>query len=184
MTPFLPSSVDCISHDVLFEVWSRVEVDLRVGIGHELLQEIRNSACLYNYISRRQKESRGQRQMQAISKQLNTISSKKSALLSKYKYNWKQIMVIFGKIPTLHQSRKTILKGLQELDCSKDVKFFEEWGSQTGSYSAQSELNLSWIWRVAMEDKQPHRFSSTESLKVEKLMGTWENEGKIFYLLW
>ena len=139
------------------------------------------SACisaLYHYITRKQKHSRGQRQMQAVSKQQSTIASKKSALVSKYANNWAQIIKVFQKVSALDKDKSSLLKGLQKLDHSDDVKFFEEWGSQTGSYTSHTELNLSWIWRVAMEEWQSCCFTSGDFEKSHALTSSWESEGR------
>jgi hypothetical protein len=175
----LPSNSCGTANATLAEAWGRVEAELRVGIGHELLQEIRNYACLHHYITRKkQKDSRGNKQMEAVAKQQSTVASKKAVLVGKYISNWRQITAIFNVMPCLQSQKESILKGLQRLDREEDVKFFEEWGSQTGSYTTHSSLNISWIWRVAMEGRQPSQFSGAQLSELQKLTNSWESEGK------
>ena len=71
----------------------------------------------------------------------------------------------------MQQAQGSILKGLQELNREQDVRFFEEWGSQTSDYVARPGSQASWIWRIAM---QP---DSDMGGGLEQLTASWEREG-------
>ena len=61
--PLLPSNLQIISPNLDYQLWAKSELYIRVGIGHELLQELRISAGLHSYYSRHQFHSRGHRKV-------------------------------------------------------------------------------------------------------------------------
>jgi hypothetical protein len=177
-TVIIPSSCKKAIPGNDFHQWSKAELQIRVGIGHDLLQELRVAAGLHSYYLRRQKHSRGRVQMERVAKSQDSASKNKSTIISKYIKNWESISQILRNDNSLTDQSPTLLKGLQQLNASEDVKFFEEWGTQTGSYAGYSELNVSWIWRVAMEG-QPSALIVKES-EIKELTNSWESEGELF----
>jgi hypothetical protein len=164
------------SPSVALKQWARAELYIRVGIGHDLLQDLRMAAGLHSYFTRRQKSSRGRSQMEKVAKSQAAASRKKNAIVSSYTRNWGKISHIFSTHSDLHLTRDELLKGLQELNRIEDVKFFEEWGVQTESYMGFTRLNVSWIWRIAMDGTSQDFL--VESGQVDQLTDSWECEGK------
>lgn len=159
-----------------YQQWVEYEFELRVGMGHDYLEDLRQAVGLNHYISRRiQKSARGLDQMQKASKQRAVTSRHKQAIIANYIRNWQKIS---GLLETGHISARAgedRLKGLQKLDSKDDIQFFEEWGSQTTSYMGHQHLNVTWIWRVAMVEQPSHISLKNESVK--KLTDNWESEG-------
>lgn len=148
-----------------------------MGIGHDILQDLRTATGLHSYIMRRQKHSRGQAQMEKVSKCQDRASRKKQALVQNYISNWQKISRIL-RISNISHQRDILLKGLQPLSKDEDIRFFEEWGNQPTNYMEHSQVNLSWIWRVAMEG-QPDKVP-IQSSEIKNLTDSWESEGKCF----
>jgi hypothetical protein len=171
----LPSTCGATLSSDEFYQWAKAEVYIRVGIGHDLLQELRISAGLHSYYVRRQKHSRGRAQMEKVAKSQNSASKRKSKLIGDYIKNWRRISEILKANKRLDMQKEGLLKGLQQLNKAEDVKFFEEWGSRTGDYSGFSNLSISWIWRVAMEG-QPGSVSIGGN-EIKTLTDSWESEG-------
>lgn len=172
--PLLPSSyADAIqSHEG--KAWAKAELMIRVGIGHDTLQKIRIAAGLHNYYTRHQKHSRGREQMLRIARSQGSESEKKAKLISHYIANWSKIESLLKKYSHLRAQKNHLIKGLQVLNRSEDVKFFQEWGGQTAEYMGHSHQNISWIWTVCMENQSARL---TEKSEIKKLTGTWESEG-------
>jgi hypothetical protein len=173
----MPSACKSAISSSDFHQWAKAELQIRVGIGHDLLQDLRVAAGLHSYYFRRQNHSRGRAQMERVAKSQDSASKSKSAIISKYIKNWQSISQILKNDNTLNSQSSTLLKGLRQLNASEDVKFFEEWGTQTGSYIGYTELNVSWIWRVAMEG-QPKAIIVKGS-EIKELTDSWESEGEL-----
>jgi hypothetical protein len=177
----LPSMCKDTSQSVALKQWARAELFIRVGIGHDLLQELRMAAGLHSYFMRRQKHSRGRTQMEKVSKSQAAASRKKNAIVTSYSRNWEKISHIFSINSELNLIRDELLKGLQVLNKTEDVKFFEEWGVQTENYMGFTPLNVSWIWRIAM-DGISQKFQVDRG-QVKQLTDSWESEGKYYTLI-
>lgn len=173
-SPLLPSSYPDKLQTVEEKAWAKAEVMIRVGIGHDTLQKIRIAAGLHSYYLRHQKQSRGREQMQRVARSQDAESKKKASLISSYTVNWKKIECIFENNPHLHSQKIQLLKGLQVLNRAEDIKFFQEWGSQTNVYMGHSEVKVSWIWTVCLENQAD---ILKEKSDIKKLTGTWESEG-------
>lgn len=147
--------------------WCNAELDLRVAIGHDTLQRIRQSIGLQSFYSRKQKkQTRGQNEMQNVARSQQAVSKRKIQLIKKYCRNWMCIQKLINHMHLNAQDSALRLKGLQGLSSNEDLNFFVE--------SSQSHLpQLSWIWTVAMLD------SSTSSLPQTslQLVSEWESEG-------
>lgn len=174
VNPLLPSTCTETLQSPEGEAWAKAELMIRVGIGHDTLQRIRIAAGLHNYYLRHQKHSRGREQMLRVAKSQDSESKKKAKLVSCYIENWNKIEMLLNSYPRLRTQKKRIIKGLQSLNRSEDVKFFQEWGSQTQNYVEHSGQSVSWIWTVCMEEQGA---PLTEKSEIKKLTGTWESEG-------
>ena len=118
--------------------------------------------------------------MERVAKSQATASRKKSSIVGSYTKNWNKMKQIFSRNPSLIPTKDELLKGLQELNKMEDVKFFEEWGVQTGDYMGFSSLNVSWIWRIAMDGQTEDL--SVDPSQVKQLTDTWESEGELFLI--
>lgn len=157
--------------------WASAELDIRVAIGHDILQELRIAAGLYNYFLRRQKHSRGVAAMKQVSESQSSVSRKKGATVSAYIQNWGRINNLIKSGLVIIDNAKSRLCGLQQLDSTEDVKFFEESGAQTSGYLGHTNLNVSWIWRVAMKDQPEHLRLDSSAMKA--FTNDWESEGSL-----
>lgn len=171
----LPSNVENPTQSEGMVRFARAEIHLRVGLGHDILHEIRLTTSLHHYYSRRQKKSRSRIQVQQVSQVQSKTAKAQAEHISNYIFNWKALMDIFSNFPVLTCERNSLLKGLQQLNKEEDVKFFEEWGNQATNFSTSSNLNVSWIWRVAMEG-QPNTYPVRND-GIKRLTDSWESEG-------
>lgn len=158
-----------------FRPWASAELDIRVAIGHDILQELRVAAGLHNYYLRRQKDSRGLAAMKHVSEAQSSASRKKGAAVSAYTQNWLRINKLLRSGLITVDGAKTRLCGLQQIDSAQDVKFFEEPGCQTNSYLGNENVTVSWIWRVAMKG-QPDIFPRNSNA-MKAFTSDWESEG-------
>jgi hypothetical protein len=172
----MPSCIVDIEVTEELLTWAKLELFLRVGLGHELLQLIRTTAALYCYYNKKQKEARGKAQMDKVTKSQRSASSKRSESVRAYILNWRKIERLLSTYPSLSRARRGILKGLQVLNREEDVVYFEEWGERTLEYTAQLRLNVSWIWRVAMEHDSS--VVTNEEGSIAALTDAWEAEGR------
>lgn len=169
---FLPLTIA----DQEYRRWVNYEFDIRVGMGHDYLEELRQAVGLNHYIYRRQqKNARGLKEMQKVSKQQADTSRKKGLIISNYIHNWSQISSLLMTGHVQAEFGEDRLKGLKPLDSKRDVTFFEEWGAQAASYMGHRDLNVSWIWRIAMEGQPSHL--TIQGSEIKKLTDSWESEG-------
>jgi hypothetical protein len=112
--------------------------------------------------------------MEKIKKSQISASRKKSQNVKLYITNWKDIKKLCSLNPRMMGLRESVLKGLQTLNREEDVVYFEEWGEQTNPYTANAQLNVSWIWNVAMQSKTA---ICNDKSSVESLTRSWEREG-------
>lgn len=145
-------------------------------MGHDYLEELRHAVGLNHYICRRQqKGARGIKEMQKVSKQQADTSRKKGVIISDYIHNWSKISSLLMTGHITARSGEDRLKALKPLDSRRDAAFFEEWGAQAASYMGHRNLNVTWIWRIAMEG-QPAQITIDGS-EIKKLTDSWESEG-------
>lgn len=176
----LPSSYISNGHQLVgSEVarWADTELKIRIGIGHDVLEELRNVVGLQHYLLRKVKISaRGFNQMKAVSRQQSKTKLDRETLITNYIKNWEHIKLLIdsGSLPP--SSEPDRLQGLQPLDRQKDVQFFKEWGAQAPTYSIQSDLNVTWIWKVAMGSKTKNALMTKSN--IEQMTAGWESEGK------
>ncbi len=153
--------------------WVECELELRVGIGHDILGQLRHAIGLHHYLMRKGKKSRGLKQSIGISKQQSNAAINKGKLISKYIKNWNRLngLITSGVIP--QRGAKQKLKGLQELNRQQDIRFFQEWGEQSTNFMDHQKLNVTWIWRIAMNNRSPGKYRGS----VKKMTDEWESEG-------
>lgn len=187
---FLQEGID-ISHSHLVK-WIRMELDLRIGIGHDLLQDLRHAVGLYHFLVRKvKKDARGDFERSKVSKQTSSASGNRDKIISDYIKNWNAINTIVKS--DIVPNAKELLRGLQELDGQKDAKFFTEWGQQTSDYNVSNTYHMTWIWKIAMSGKVSEVTNRSEpeatdhnsesnalesGEKAKNFTEEWEREGK------
>jgi len=173
----LSSTCVHLSSDDLYLRWTSAELDLRVGLGHDLLQEIRNSTGLQHYYIRKQKKmSRGQKEMQHVARSQKTNSEQKLRFVRKYRSNWMSIQKLMEILGLRSEEAVLRTKGLRALPKNEDITFFQTQDITSGNHAPDSQPSnsASWIWEVAMLDEVG--ICSTKS-NLE-LVKEWESEGK------
>ena len=152
--------------------WINTELGLHVGMGHNLLQEIRNAAGLQNYYSRKQKKkTRGFAEMKSVAQSQKRIGTDKSRFVQKYNRNWKHIQTLLNLSSLSIYEKPLHLKGLRAITGAEDITFFTNM-DDNGDRTTDSKI--SWIWEVAMLDQPEHKSNRT----MEELVTNWESEGE------
>lgn len=161
--------------------WLKFELQLRVGIGHSILEDLRHSIGLHHYLMRKVvKRARGDKEKKAVSKQAADSSKKKTNLTRDYINNWDRISKIINSSIIPDSEAVRLLSGLEELNPQTDTKFFTEIGDQPTSYIGHRAPNVSWIWRIAMSiaEESEENPTSVGSLSSDD----WESEGEFLLL--
>jgi len=158
--------------------WAKAELALRVGYGHDLLEELRHAVGLYGYLIKKSKKARGVHGMKNASKKQSGASRKKGQIITDYIRNWARLsrLLAMGLIPAGEE--KKVLQGLKKLDTRKDTKYFRDWGNQTGNYAGQPTVEVSWIWHVAMADLPSIPATPVNQETINHLVRSWESDGK------
>jgi hypothetical protein len=172
----LPSAINLQqSTNHTYSKWLCAELDLRVGIGHDLLQEIRSNAAVLNFYSRKQKqETRGQQEMKNVARSQKSASGKKSQLVQEYSRNWNCIQILLKLSPRTVEEKRLCLKGLQAISSTQDFSFFPEIHNHASIKPMKSGEKISWIWRVSMLEEPKECSNRT----LQELESEWEGEGK------
>jgi hypothetical protein len=158
--------------DPEFQKYCEQELDLRIGLGHELLQELRTVTSVLHGNCKVQKWSRGVDQMQATAKAQDRAVARRDKAASDYRYNWKKIECLLTARWLSSEEKARRLRGLQKLN-PEDIKFYLEPGTQTRSYMGELQENASWIWQVAMFGTTP-----IGSGGYERALQEWVREGR------
>jgi hypothetical protein len=164
--------------DPEFRRFCEYELDLRVGLGHELLQDLRTSVSISHRFNLEQKDTWGVDLTDEITRSQKKASTRTSRGASDYIHNWRKIQAIlgFGFIPENdHTSR---LKGLQKLETQKDLKYFKVAGQQTQNYMDPIKEDISWIWHVPMLGLN----ASSDPAGIQKALNEWIDECEIPHL--
>lgn len=175
----LPSTYELsLPDDDNYCQWLSTELDLRVGLGHDLLQELRSAAGVHNYYSRKQKDTRGQKEMKNVARSQQSVSRKKSRFIQQYIDNWGQIQILLNLVELEPEETTLRLRGLRPLSRADDFSFFHKNPTEFGNVFDKAGNHGSWIWRVAMlGDPDQHNTQTLLELCTE-----WESEGAIrFY---
>lgn len=161
--------------DPKFRRYCEQELDLRVGVGHELLQELRTATSVVHGNYKIQKSSRGVDQMQATAKAQGRAVARRDRAASDYQYNWKKIECLLAAPWLPPEAKTTRLCGLRKLNPQRDIKFYLEEGAQTQSYMGELQENASWIWQVAMLGT-----TSVGGSGYKEALSEWVKEGLSF----
>ena len=136
--------------DPEFRKFCRFELQLRVGLGHELLQDLRTAVSIaYRFIGE-QKATWGVTQTQELSVPQKKAASRTSRVVADYVHNWRKIEILLASNRCDPADYALHLRGLQKLDPQKDVKYYKTDGVQTQSYMGYLDKDVSWIWHVPM----------------------------------
>lgn len=126
-----------------------------MGLGHELLQEVRNAAAEAYGLRKWQDSSHGMTDMQKVGRSQKSVAKPRNKTVSAYTRNWKRIEALLNGPWIGSEEGALHLKGLQKLDPDKDVKYYLEPRIQTSSFVIQGAHDISWIWQVAMLGTSP-----------------------------
>jgi len=163
--------------DLEFRRFCQHEFDLRVGIGHELLQDIRNAASIGYRFSNLQSAHWGIEAYQELTPAQKKAAAKKDNIISRYIHNWQRLQHLLdsGRIPPDEHSSR--LRGLQKLDRAKDTKYFAPEGHQATAFMGHLNNNehISWIWTVPMLGVVP----SNDKQALHHALSEWIDECEI-----
>jgi hypothetical protein len=142
--------------DPEFRRFCQYELDLRVGIAHELLQEVRDATSLGYRFNNKSKMAWGVEAYQETAPAQKRAAAKRDRVASDYNYNWGKIQHILENDWIPANERTSKLRGLQKLDPKKDMKYFAPDGHQTYGFMGHlghldsNTDEVSWIWMVPM----------------------------------
>ena len=163
-------------HDPNYHKFCNYELDLRVGLGHELLQEVRVAAAESFGLHKRQESSRGVTDMQKVGRAQKSAATRRGKVVSAYTRNWKRVEALLGGPWIRPEERLMQLKGLQKLNPETDVRYYQEPGMQTGTFVIQAAKDVSWIWQVAMLGSVP----GDGEAGMRSTLASWEDECRPF----
>lgn len=164
----LPSSFNDAQRQVLgLSRLAKIEIDLRIGHGHDALDKLRKALGVRSFLTRQTRSqqsgyssyTRGQaeiRRAQSVVKQWGHT----------YRRNWDALVAL-----DINPS-DPMLKGLQELK-SSDLKLLGAWLDDEQYRNPQS--NLPWIWRVS-----PLGIDGLQQMddEVAEMVADWNQEGE------
>ena len=163
--------------DPEFQKFCYQELELRVGLGHELVQDMRTvSSLLYRLQDEQWTQSSGVKEMKGAAAAQKRASSTRSKHATDYSYNWRRIdtlqeaLVDCGYLT--HGGVRAQLRGLQKLEAEKDIRYYAKRGQQTTAYSAITDPEASWIWKIQMLGSS----LSTNPEDMERSLKLWERE--------
>ena len=155
---------------------------LRVGHGHELLEELRQAAGLHHYMVRRSGHARGVKGMKNSSHRQIIQAGKKGQLISAYVRNWARLSKLLSINVVAKEHQNDVLQGLQKLDGKNDVAYFVAWGEQKGDQGSKGvsdrALTCTWIWRVAMAQQGVELVDQMDQQGIKEMTRLWESEGR------
>ena len=160
-----------------------MELRLRVGYGHELIDELRRAVGLHSWLMAGKGKARGVKSMAKVSGSLKAAARKRNDIISDYIHNWSRISKLKDAGVLRADGFNSALQGLQKLDRQTDIKFFEEWGNRTGNYVPASGNGASWIWQVAMSGQIRQVNEDAPLSDIERMTKSWESEGILCFLL-
>jgi hypothetical protein len=158
-----------------YRKFCQFELHLRVGIGHELLQDLRTAVSVsYRHLKVKQ-DTWGVTQNQELSRPQKKAASRTTRISADYIHNWGKIETLLdlGIFPETEKNRH--LRGLQNLDPSKDLKYYRTEGVQTQVYMGFMNRDVSWIWHVPMLGVE----STSDEGKTKHALDEWIDECKL-----
>jgi hypothetical protein len=163
--------------------WAQAELQLRVGMGHELIDKLCRAVGLHSWLMGGKKKARGVESMVKVSGTLKANVRRRGDIISDYIRNWAHIARLkeSSKLPSSEYNG--LLQGLQNLDSKTDIKFFQEWGNRTSNYVPNGSDKVSWIWHVGMVGDIRPASNGVNQSEIERLTWTWESKGEFYYIL-
>jgi hypothetical protein len=160
--------------------FSRQELELRVGVGHELVQEMRSvSSMAYQLQVYQRPETEGVIRMQQVAQAQKRVSTRMGKVAADYNHNWSKIKALIDCSGIPPSESQALLRGLQVLDRKTDFKYFISPGAQTESYMGHLTADATWIWKVQMLGKA----ASAEPADMRAALKNWERECAFIVLL-
>ena len=156
--------------------WCSAELDLQIGMGHDLLHAIRRSTSLQNFYSRTQKTvTRGQTEMKNVARLQKRTSTEKSGIVQKYIRNWKRMQTLMDHLNLNSQEKAIRSKGLRALTETEDTSLPPSAEIDRHGNRSQTKVRfkMSWIWEVAMLE----RTGSASTQIADQVLHDWEEEG-------
>ena len=153
------------------------ELELRIGLGHELVQDMRTvSSLLYRLQDEQWTRSSGVEEMKKTAAAQKRASNTRSKHATDYNHNWRRIEELRNGLiqcdyVTLEKAEQQ-LRGLQKLNVERDIRYYAKPGQQTTAYSAFADPEASWIWKIQMLGSS----LSTDPEDMERSLRIWERE--------
>ena len=148
------------------------ELELRVGLGHELVQDMRTTASLvYRLYGLQLSQTKGVKEMKQTAEAQKRASNSRNRLASDYKHNWRKIQELLDCDWVEPDDGRKRLRGLRQLSM-EDIWYFANPGEQTNAYMAYSNSEASWIWKVQMLGTA----ASTDPGRMDEALIAWEHE--------
>lgn len=158
-----------------FRSFGELELRVRVGHGHDLLDRIRKGIGLKTFLWRWHKEeAKGQAMSQRVSAARDRAKRNLDYSTKQYGQNWKKIQKLCEglQVPVddSHHSIE-VLKGLKEVR-NDDLRMLSDWVDDYRDYKPNRYERMPWIWKVGRYE--PGRSNSHCKGIVEE----WEEEGE------
>ena len=159
--------------DPELQKFCRQELELRVGLGHEIVQDMRTAASLaYRLQGQQWTETRGVIEMKRVAEAQKRTSNRKAKLAADYNHNWRRISSLLECSWIDADDREQALLGLEKLNSEADIHYFTNPGVQTANYMGHIDDTASWIWKVQMLGSG----ASTDREERAKAVRAWEKE--------
>jgi hypothetical protein len=159
--------------DPNWQRFNRQELELRVGLGHELVQEMRAiSSMSYRMQVYQSTQTKGVIRMKQVEQAQKRVSSRTGKVAADYNHNWLKIQALLDYGDIQPTESLALLRGLQQLNKDTDIKYFAAVGAQTESYMGHLTADASWIWKVQMLGTS----SSAEPSDMQIALENWERE--------
>lgn len=160
--------------DPEFHKFCNYELDLRVGIGHEQLHELRTALSLSYRKTKAHGTEWGVENAAHTNRAQKKASRQKQQAADAYCANWKIVKLLINSPWLTAEDRKLHVRGLRELDRSTDVKYCLVQGKQTQAFMVVPDGEMSWIWDVPMLGSS----TSSDPAIMQKAIEEWVDEGE------
>lgn len=142
---------------------SRVEAELRIGNGHDLLERVRKSLGVRSFLTKRSRDRVGYRNYTRSQGEIRRAQSVVKQWGRAYRKNWAALVSLGITGP--------VLQGLQELK-NEDLTLLSTW-LEDEQYRDRA-VSLPWIWRLSplLADGK-----TVQDDEMAKLVASWNDEG-------
>lgn len=166
----LPSSFTPSQRHALGLEWlAEIEIKLRIGHGHDILDSLRKALGLRSFLTRHSRQQRvGYKGYTRSQNEIRRAQSIVKQWGHTYRRNWAALVALEVEGP--------ILRGLQELK-SDDLKLLGAW-LEDEQYRNPT-ANLPWIWRVSALSAVGKQQDDDE---IATMVADWNEEGTYFRL--